>query len=257
MRAACDGSGPARAPALRRITARYWPCRKSTLPGSLWRRGIPSEPCLRRHARRQVYGRGGGGRIFCGGLLEAGAHPRETGVPCMMLETAVFRPRRADGAEYGAPGPVRRGGALPGRLPPRPAGGGFTRARDAALPLPQLPVPELRKLPHHELGPIATCWTSTAANRMLTLVFQWRPRPRAARISAAGKRPGLRRCKMNFAQAMVTTIIKCARGDDDLPDAGHPPCRGPIPAGSMCRGQRACTWRGQQERLFRRQRQRV
>lgn len=28
------------APALRRITARYWPCRKSTL-WSLWRRGNP------------------------------------------------------------------------------------------------------------------------------------------------------------------------------------------------------------------------
>lgn len=51
---------------------------KSTL-WSLWRRGNPSEPCLRRYARRQVYGRGGGGRIFCGGLLEAGAHPRGNG----------------------------------------------------------------------------------------------------------------------------------------------------------------------------------
>lgn len=38
--AACDGSGPARAPRCRRITARYWPCRKSTL-WSLWRRGNP------------------------------------------------------------------------------------------------------------------------------------------------------------------------------------------------------------------------
>lgn len=72
----------------------------------------------------------------------------ETGVPCMMLENCCFGRDELMVLNMVRPGPVRRGGALPGRLPPRPAGGGFHRARDAALPLPQLPVPELRKLPH-------------------------------------------------------------------------------------------------------------
>ena len=68
----------------------------------------------------------------------------ETGVPCMMLENCCF-----GRDELMVLNMVRRG--LFGEVVHCQGGyrhGGFHRARDAALPLPQLPVPELRKLPH-------------------------------------------------------------------------------------------------------------
>ena len=79
----------------------------------------------------------------------------------------------------------------------------------------------------------------------------------AARISAAGKRPGLRRCKNEFCPGR--------RGDDhhqmrpgrnDLPDAGHHFAAGLFPR-IPCAGDKGNVHGGQQERLFRRQRQRV
>lgn len=112
----------------------------------------------------------------------------ETGVPLHDAGKLLFWPRRADGAEYGAPGPVRRGGALPGRLPPRPAGGGLHRARDAALPLPQLPVPELRKLPHPRAGPHCKRAGHQPRQPHADACFSGRPRPRGCTNICCGKK---------------------------------------------------------------------
>ena len=97
--------------------------------------------------------------------------------------------------------------------------------------------------PTHELGPIANVLDINRGNRMLTLVSVASRAAGLHEYLLREKGPDYDAANMNFAQGdVVTTIIKCARGeticltlDTTLPRA--------IPADSMCRGQRACTWR--------------
>ena len=88
-------------------------------------------------------------------------------------------------------------------------------------------------------APLQTCWTSTAANRMLTLVSVASKAAGLHRISAAGKRPGLRRCKHEFCPGRRGDDHHQMRpGRDDLPDAGHYFAAGLFPRIPCCRGQR-------------------
>ena len=137
----------------------------------------------------------------------------ETGVPCMMLENCCFGRDELMVLNMVRQGLFGEGGALPGRLPPRPAGGGLHRARMRHYRFRNYLYRNCENYPTHELGPIANVLDINRGNRMLTLVSVASKAAGLHEYLLREKGPDYDAAKMNFAQGdVVTTIIKCARG---------------------------------------------
>ena len=181
----------------------------------------------------------------------------ETGVPCMMLENCCF-----GRDELMVLNMVRRG--LFGEVV-HCQGGYRHDLREEVSTGREMRHYRFRNYlyrncenyPTHELGPIANVLDINRGNRMLTLVSVASKAAGLHEYLLREKRPGLRRCKHEFCPGRRGDDHHQMRpGRDDLPDAGHHFAAGLFPR-IPCAGDKGHVHGGQQERLFRRQRQRV